>query len=291
MDTPLFTSHEVDSYRVSDDAIAYGVEEFLFCRRISLGLTALERHAPIPLPSVYEFAIKNPAHVASLALRGHHILPKDREEIFASVADAGAFTATVKARLADLESERKVCQRDVSIASVFRLSAINDEETPFLDYLRAGRNARANFFAKEYGHSNVGELLGFIGEVDAVAAAIGFVSHKTILTPDCFLDLLEEGLQGAGASEAAERVIGALKLHRAVLRRRNALEIALFAQCQVGDLGTTKLTIECGAFVVEDLDNGRLFKEELTDAYVPGETIRTEGYRVNIELILERGTR
>jgi len=291
MDTPLFSSHEANSYRVSDDAIAYGVEEFLFHRRISLGLTALERHAPIPLPSIYEFSIKNPAHLASLALRGHHILPKDREEIFASVADTGAFTETVKARLADLENERKACQRDVSIASVFRLSMINDEEAPWLDYMRAGRNARANIFAKGYGHNNVGELLGFIGEVDAVAAAHGFVSHKAILTPDCLLDHLENDLQGDGQNEAAGKVIGALKLHRAVLRRRSALEVALFARCQVGDLGTTKLTIERGSFVVEDLDNGRLFKDVLTDSYVPGETIRTEGYQVNIELIFDRGAR
>ncbi|MFZ6638532.1 hypothetical protein ACO0LL_02265 [Undibacterium sp. TC4M20W] len=241
----------------SSDGVAFGYADF-YKEYLSIPSNrALVELSRIPLPSPTVFSVHDPLHVAVAAQHGHQVFPIDEANFKARVKDGAPYARSVVSRIAEFHEMVAAHNAREKQLSKFLGGAkiIVIEDTPFtieefeavglggtviaqaamqfqLDraFLRLGHSGRLNHFAREYGFSNVTELIVHIGKLDHAAQQLGSPSYMVLCTTSRYIDHV---LAQSGDDPSMKIAVAALSEQRDLLMRESVFLVERYVACRI----------------------------------------------------------
>lgn len=256
----------------SSDGVAFGYADFYNEYRSIPPSLALVEFSRIPLPSPAVFSVRDPLHVALAAQHGHQVFPVDEAGIKARVKDGAPYARNVGSRIAEFHQMVTAHNAREEQFSKFMGGArtIVIEDAPFtidefeavglggsiiaqaamqfeLDrtFFRLGHSGRLNHFAREYGFSNLQELIAHIGKLDQAAQRLGAPSYAVLCTTSRYIDHV---LVQSEDDPKMTLAVAALREQRPLLMRESVFLVERFVACRAAGADTP--------FHIEVLEDG-----------------------------------
>ena len=277
----------------SQDAVAFGYDEFFDAYLgvpYNQGLVELSK-APLVHPSI--FSAKNPQHVCLAALHGLAVYPIDERTIKERVKDDAPYPKTLAARMKSFEEmASRFNDEQKRVGRMFGgvITLVLDDDDPFTreqfeflglggtaiaeaalqyeedrKFFSLGQSGRLNHFARHLGFPNVESLKEFVKRLDDEAVQMGYCSYATICVATRYMDHV---LKAYAEKPKAQLALDELSKKRSLLQRESVFVIERFVACRV--------TSERGAFFVDVNDEGVFIA--LHEGQIKGAGIVTSQY-------------